>query len=94
MELRLSAPRTITEAQLGDLARLHNAYARIKWATPLQIRFELVCAPLSPTQAPFDTQSRIIGALLALDPPACIRTAKAAYHGLADFKRQTKGVTA
>lgn len=85
MELRMSAPRSITEAQLGQAAKAAGAYCRIKWATPVQIRFELVRAPLSPDQAPFETQSRIIGALLELDPYACIRTAKAVYNGLADF---------
>ena len=89
MELRLSAPRTISEAQLGQTAKAAGAYARIKWATPTQIRFELVCAPLSGDQAPFETQSRVIRGLLELDPFAGIRTAKATYAGPADFEHQT-----
>ena len=88
MELRLSKPYPGFEHVLDKTARLYKAYARIKWATSTQIRFELVEKPLSPNQAPFDVQSSIIGALLDIDPLAMVRTAKATYNGLEDFRRQ------
>ena len=88
MELRLSKPYPGFEHVLDKTARLYKAYARIKWATSTQIRFELVEKPLSPNQAPFDVQSKVIRVLLHVDPRATIRTAKATYNGLADFERQ------
>lgn len=89
MEIRLSQPNPSFEIALAHAAKAAGCYARVKWATSHQMRFELVDAPLSREQAPFATQSRVIRVLLHVDPRAIIRSAKATYNGLADFEKQT-----
>lgn len=90
MEIRLSSPDMFFDKRIERAAEQAGCYARIKWTTPQQARFILVERAMSDTPATFGQHDAVIAALLAIDPRAIIRTARAAYEGLADFEAQLK----
>ena len=65
-------------------------HAHLKWADDSACRFILVEHPGSYHIADHASHDKVICALLAIDPLAEIRTAKAIYCGLADFERQNQ----
>lgn len=67
-------------AMVHAVAARHNANPDIKWSKVDSARFTL--------NADDATHELVIADLLAYDPQAMVRTARAIYHGLADYKRQ------
>ena len=90
MEIRFSKARQYPEDSIWAAAHAAGIHARVKWATTAAVRFQLVQDKESYVQAPPDKQEAVIAALLALDPDATIRTARAIYEGLIDYQTQTK----
>jgi len=90
MEIRFSKARQYPEDQVWSVAHAAGIHARVKWATTAAVRFQLVTGKDSYTQAPTDKQEAVIAALLALDPDATVRTARAIYEGREDYLAQTK----
>ncbi len=93
MEIKLSQKDLAFDLKIQAAARTAGCYARIRnsW-TQLGaqfVRFVLVDRPMSDKQATFLQQDAVLWALLQFDPQAEIRTAKAHFHGLSDFERQT-----
>jgi hypothetical protein len=91
MEIRLSSPDLYFDQRIEGVASRAGCYARVKWATPVQVRFILVERALSKTPASFSQHDSVIRRLLELDPQATIRTAIAVYNGLDDFENQKSG---
>ena len=90
MEIRLSKPNLFFDSHIDKAAKAAGCYARIKWAKADTCRFILVDRAMSFKPAIFEQHDSVIRALLELDPDATIRTARATYEGLADFKTQVK----
>lgn len=94
MEIRLSSPDLYFDQRIDAAANRAGCYARIKWTTPVQVRFILVERALSKVPASFSQHDSVIRQLLELDPKATIRTAIAVYNGLDDFENQKSGAIA
>lgn len=88
MEIRFSTARYYPEDDIMQIAKLAGCHARVKWATTAAARFQLVRDRDSYEQADTGIQDKVIHALLNLDPEATIKTARAVYEGLTDFKTQ------
>lgn len=97
MEIRLTTPAPAFESQIQAAARTAGCYARVKrsWVQlgRRHLRFVLTDRPLSDRPASFIQHDGVLWALLQIDPGAEIRTAKAHFHGLADFEKQTGRLT-
>ena len=91
MEIRLSKPDLFFDNRIQEAAKRAGCYGRIRWSTPLQVRFILVERPMSKTPASYAAHDNVIRQLLNLDPKAQIRTAIAVYQGLNDFEAQKMG---
>ena len=93
MEIRFSdawaATNAAPEQPVKHTAAAHGFYARLKWADDSACRFTLVEHAQSYQLADWEAHRKVIAALLAIDPGAEVRTAKAIYRGRADFERQT-----
>ena len=86
MNIKLSIPDLLFDKRIEAIAIEAGCYARIRWNTANEVRFILVDQPMSMVPATFEQHDQVIGELLALDPLAKVRTAKAVYHGLAEFE--------
>ena len=90
MEIRLSSPDALFEFTIAKAAKAAKCYCRVKWATPTQVRFELVAFPSSTTSATIAQPDDVIRELFSHDPLAIIRTARAIYEGAIDYETQFK----
>lgn len=88
MEIRLSSPDQFIDAKIDEAAKLAGCWARIKWWMPSGARFVLVERAMSDRPASFEQHDDVIARLFMHDPCATIRTAKAIYHGAAEFQTQ------
>ena len=91
MEIRLSNPDLYFDLRIEDAAKRAGCFCRVKWATPVQVRFVLVERAMAKTYASSSQHDSVIRQLRELDPKATIRTAIAVYNGLSDFENQKSG---
>lgn len=90
MEIRLSTLDVFFFEHIEHAAKIARCFARIKWTTPRQVRFVLVERAMSNMPASVEQHDQVIGALLAIDTQATVRTARATYEGALDFEAQRK----
>ena len=96
MEVRFSDqwvrdnPRIYPETAISKVAIANDHWVAIKWADDSACRFVILERPGDAQLADYAAHDKVIRALLAIDPHAEIRTAKAIYRGLADFDNQQK----
>ena len=88
MEIRHKTHNLFRDSHVRKAAEAAHCYANVKWSDPFSVRFTLHSD--GPGSAPADvaTHDRVILALLELDPDATVRTARATFEGLADYKAQ------
>jgi hypothetical protein len=92
MEIRFSdrwaASNDYPEDTVRRAVQASGTHARVKWADDSACRFTIVEHRDSYRLADSETHDKVIRALLAYDPGAEIRTARAIYRGLIDYQRQ------
>lgn len=90
MEIKLNTPHAFLDYHIDKAAAAAGCVARIKWLMPQGSRFILVDKPMSFKQATFEQHDQVIKALLEKHPDARVKTARATYESLDDFKAQFK----
>lgn len=75
---------------IRDAAIDAGCYASITWSRSPQVRFILTTEAFGNSPASSDKHDAVIKTILTLDPDATVRTARAVYEGLQDFKTQMK----
>lgn len=91
MIIHLSSPDLYFDKRIERIAEGAGCHARIRWSTPVEVRFALVERPMSDKPASYAAHDNVIRKLLGLDPKARVRTAVAVYDGLDDFENQKAG---